>query len=208
MKHVGTLITFLMIFAISWTFAVEIDWKNTPMSAAYVETTNGVFSVCGFNSENLTLYRFKGVTIPRKYLPDISGDPMIFAKGEKPKQKQETHYTENGNIIVNWVEIFHPEWLYLYGDIPYEIKDVDPPLCVRRTKENEVAVGILLYSRFYAVTNIGEIANGKYIYEINGEEMNLLTAGRVVPVDTPEHRKEEIEKFTDELEKVLMEEKE
>jgi hypothetical protein len=157
--------------------------RKLALQPAYIETTNGLFSVCAFDRRDGVLLRYKGVFISRTNLPPVSimrRSALIYAMGERPPR--------DAQVADPWRP--KPEDMYIYGGIPYPVKDIDPPLALCRTGEGDVFLGVRIRSRFYAITNAGEVARtqlpGVAVHDSAGNRLSVITATQ------PKHREKEI----------------
>ena len=152
------------------------------LQPAYIETTNGLFSVCAFDRRDGVLFRYRGVNITSTNLPPVSitQPVLVYAMGERPPRDAQAAYPWRPK----------PEDMYVYGEIPYPVKDMDPPLALCRTGEGDVFLGVRIRSRFYAITNVGEVARtqlpGVAVHDSAGNRLSVITATQ------PKHREKEI----------------
>ena len=178
MRTTACLLAWLTLFSCV-SAALGGDAKLKPILApAYIEATNGLFSVCAYDHGDRVLLRYKGLYISRTNLPPVSiiRSAMIYAMGERPQIADPWHPK--------------PEDIYIYGEIPYPVKDIAPRLELYRTREGDTFIGVLVRTRFHAVTNAGEAArtelHGVSVYESSGWQLH------VIPATLPRHREKEI----------------
>lgn len=157
--------------------------RKSVLQPAYIEATNGLFSVCAFDRGDSVLLRYKGLYISRTNLPPVSimrRAALIYAMGERPPR--------DAQAADPWRP--KPEDMYIYGGIPYPVKDIDPSLEMYRTGEGDVFLGVRIRSRFYAITNAGEVARtqlpGVAVHDSAGNRLSVITATQ------PKHREKEI----------------
>lgn len=156
--------------------------REIVLQPAYIETTNGLFSVCAFDRRDGVLFRYRGVNITRTNLPPVSitRPVLVYALGERPSRDAQTATLWN----------LRSEDIYNYGEIPYPVKDMDPPLALCRTWEGDVFLGVRIRARFYAITNAGEVARtqlpGVAVHDSSGNRLSVITATQ------PKHREKEI----------------
>ncbi len=156
--------------------------RNLALQPAYIETTNGLFTVCAFDRRDGVLLRYKGVCISRTNLPPVSitRPALIYAMGDRPSR--------DAQAATSWNP--RSEDMYNYSEIPYPVKDIDPPLELCRAGERAVFIGFHIRSRFYAITNAGEVAKtqlpGVAVDESVGDRLCVVTATQ------PEHREKEV----------------
>ena len=157
--------------------------RESLLGPAYIEATNGLFSVCAYDRSDSVLLRYKGLYISRTNLPPVSiirRPALIYAMGERPP------------IDAQATDPWRPtlESMCIYGEIPYPVKDIDPKLGLCKTWEGGTFIGVRVRSRFHAITNVGEVARtdlpGVSVYESSGRDLH------VVPATLPKHREEEI----------------
>ncbi len=153
--------------------------RESLLGPAYIEATNGLFSVCAYDRSDSVLLRYKGLYISRTNLPPLSiirQTALIYAMGERPQMADPWRPKQ--------------EDMYIYGKISYPVKDIDPRLGLYKTRERDTFIGVLVRSRFHAITNVGEVARtdlpGVSVYESSGRDLH------VVPTTLPKHREEEI----------------
>jgi hypothetical protein len=163
--------------------ALGADAERKPaLQPAYIEMTNGLFSVCAFDRHDGVLIRYKGLSISRTNLPpaSITRPVLIYALGNPPLR--------DGKAVGSWNP--KSEDIYNYGDIPYPVRDIDPPLELCRTGRGDLLIGVRIRSRFYAITNAGEVAKtqllGVAVHESSGNRLCVVTATQ------PMHREKEV----------------
>ena len=156
----------------------EAAERKPILEPAYIEATNGFFSVCAFDRADRILLRYKGLYISRTNLPPVSimRRAMIYAMGERPQMADP------------WRP--KPEDMYIYGEIPYPVEDIDPKLELYRIRGGDTFIGFLVRTRFHAITNAVEEVktqlSGVPVYESLGWQL------QVIPTTLPKHREEEI----------------
>jgi len=158
--------------------------QDLPLVPAYIEQRDGNFAVCALDGPNDTLFKYRGLFIPKNDLPKISimRSQLIFAQKNDERE------------VVDPSEEWRPRQrdMYFYGKIPYNIVTIDPPIDFCVTEKSELLLGVRLRERFYAFANVGEITKeSDYKFRV----LDCTQSIHIIHVAPPEHRKGEIGEY-------------
>ena len=160
--------------------------SHTNLQPAYVEQTNGLFAICAFDPDSATLLRFIGVEVSRDHLPKMGPvhGTLVFALGQRPPRDPKDP--------AGWKP--RPQDLYHYGDIPYPITDVDPPIEYGIDREGNLLMGVRLRGVHYAIHRVKNPSLKK--------DVPKRYWSKVIHIEPPAHRSKELE----ELQRTLLKE--
>ncbi|NLC82316.1 MAG: hypothetical protein GX748_14150 [Lentisphaerae bacterium] len=143
MKKLMLLILFLcgMTLAVSCRAAEPQSAKR--LQPAFMATTNGTYAVCQFDPERKVLLRWQGICISSNQLPQAgpNSDVLIFDRGTRPPIDRSAP-----GMIQTPKRFYHH-----YGEIPYPVEDIDPPLEYCLDTAGRLLIGLHQRGTFYAI---------------------------------------------------------
>ncbi len=156
-----------------------------PPHIAYIEESDGRYSICESDQENGVLLKWKGVRIPQKWLPQFVPERKSVSAGSESVRyiyKRGRGKSQEAPIVS-----------LLYGPIPFPVREVDPPmLCGMSLSRNDLLVGFFLRGEFFIITQIKQPRM----------KVRLKTYDWCPPyhfIDVPLHRKDELKKRLSEV---------
>jgi len=153
---------------------------------AYIEESDGRFSICDVDFKdgvykNGVLLKWKGVRIPREYLPRFVAERGLVSVSIT------SHIYYRGTGIPK----LSPDVCCFYGSAPFPVKEVDPPMFYGMVGKN-LFIGFFHQGNGYV---IGKIEKPRL-------KTKLKLLGWRAPyrfVEVPPHRKDELKKLLSEL---------